>query len=494
MNSWQIWWASLSKWERRLVKGTVVYLALVAGYVWWRDSPFIKYPALALGLALVGIVPELTREKRKTLLIMLLGSLAIGTVGVQYKDDQTSEREREELLESVNNKNLTAAWNFAITAREKKFKSNDTAPDPLDVSNRLASSGGGFAMKADRLAIRVALEESRLLIATEGDAPIILGWPDTPAEKLAAYHKYKDKLESISAGADPRRPLCEAVVAVLEQEAGYRALSADFAQWGEGAYAAVNAHMQNAPTPEIVAQLKPLELTIQEKLAQYPLAGFYNHLGVLAMGLGDRNLAMGCFYTGLTKDPEHIPLYESIAYGEWKVNQDSASAIKYAQQGLEICTSLPVEIEKEYQETLKNYTALAKDQPTLTAPLEAKRKTLEILHANIQAFDKDYVGKFESRLKLTYSYCSALEQEHHDTALAYAKELYDSDPADPEYEDNYGYVLMRFYKNTDDLDAAEKLFNTVVQMKNQPESMTTKLVQVHLADLALTRQQNAIHN
>jgi hypothetical protein len=198
-------------------------------------------------------------------------------------------------------------------------------------------------------------------------------------------------------------------------------------------------------------------------LAQDNVAGVSNFLGSLARAAGREELALSYFYRGYESDRHHLPIYESLAYSMWATNLDAGSAIRYASEGLSECAKLREKLRAEVE-------AITHEQDP-RGPDFAKLAPAWI----------DYVDGMTRRLKFQYAYFSALVIQNNKTALAYARELYNSKKADGEYQDALGFVLMRF-GGPKELDEAQELFTTAIE-RQKAERLTPRLAERHLQEL-----------
>jgi len=166
---------------------------------------------------------------------------------------------------------------------------------------------------------------------------------------------------------------------VLRREVAYRALADQFKTQFAPSYAALikDAETQKLDLEIVRARLGEIEEALAARLSAYPLAGLFNHVGNLAMTRGDSERALGRFYTGIAIDPEHVPLYESIAYASWAINQEAPTAIRYAAAGLERSRRFLAGVKAEYEETIANYSSLTARYPALAPRLDTSRNLLQ---------------------------------------------------------------------------------------------------------------------
>jgi len=275
----------------------------------------------------------------------------------------------------------------------------------------------------------------------------------------------------------------------LRYEAAYREIAHYFRVFVVPSYAVLirEAEVQKPDLEIVRSRLGQIENTLNAQLSAYPLAGLFNHVGNLAMTRGAPNLALGRFYSGLALDPEHVPLYESIAYASWAINQEALTALKYAATGLELSLGFADRLEAEYQETTKNYAALQGQHPTLVPRLEARSHLVKQRFSFVEGKSRSFMASMRDRLELLFSYCSALELINEDRARVYARRLFESDRDDGEYQDALGLVLLRFAKDKTEIDEAEGLFKAAYDNRKS-EELTRQLAALHLGELDRKRR------
>jgi hypothetical protein len=481
-----LWWRGLNQNERRLLFGVVVYLGLAAVFFRWPSS-VLKYVVLVLGVFFAACVPEFARKERDGFKACLILLLAAGAAGVEIHKDHEDQREREELTKKLDYQTRLAEAAHLNKYRESEVRRDELSVDrtetsPRDTAYALTNSGNGFLAKAERWSLRVSLLESRLLTNNPVWASRLLAFPGDANQKIAAYEGLL-KAEAIT-NVEAMRLITE-VQKVLKEEADYRKLGNFFNTTMQPQYIELAEQRKNLDFPVVRQRLGQFEVTMAEQLANFPVAGLYNHLGVLAMGEGATNRELAYLYTGIARDPEHIPLYESVAYAAWTIERATWRALTYSTAGIDLCEKLPGQIEAEFKEASANYAWLLKFSPELKDDLTKRQEDLSSHFAVTKLAVNTYAKMLRDRLELTFAYTSALELQtgNAERARQYAKRLYDSDTEDPEYEDTWGFVLMRFARDRRDLAEAGRLF---IEAKghSKAEDMTGQLAPLHLAELA----------
>lgn len=490
-------WLRLSIQERLLVVGVIGYLCLLAAYFSYSSSGWIRYTIFLLGIALAPLTPELVRHSEEhsnrkrnhvVLMVVLILLLAAGTTMVQHKDDLSNESERthlKETVESINRRTqslqLTKIRNDEV--EDNKLHANNVRPNPLDIADGLSGAGAGFQKKADILECSVALTESRLMVHEPSLAERILRFPEDLDQRLAAYGHLKST--AVVCTNDASKELFDETLASLKEEAAYRQLTRTFKEKIVSRYMEI---VSNRPDFSVARQkLRMIEDMLIPELLHHPLAGLYNHLGVLALGEEDKERAMGYFYSGLAMDRNHIPLYESVAYNEWAINHDSLTAMRYSSNGIELCETLPEVVAAEHEETLSNYAVIIRQHPDIKGEIDQRQSFVGRNFNSAKMSMQEYEKLLRPRLANLYAYTCALELQDQQAARRYAQLAYTSDTNDPDYQSTLGFVLMRFATNGDDLDQAESLFKTAEDNKSA-DIMTRDLVQLFRTELSDRRQ------
>lgn len=457
--------------EKALIAGSVLYVLLVAVYLLAWPATALKYISAGIGFALLALIPELVRGQHKRLLILLVAGVAVGNTAMQAKDDADKDRAIAELK-------LEKWRDLDVKEAERKIRVQERVyEDPIDTIRALQHSPLGFESKANRLSMRAKLEESRLLAAQPQLAERVLRFPGDAERRLAAYAAVREE-----GGARAARPAIDAVVAVLKEEAAYRAAAKYLVESIVPQYKALAGRAERGkiePKPLLEA-MRAIERKLDARLAAAPLAGLFNHAGVLAMGQSGGQRALGRYYQAMAADPEHVPAYESIAYASWSVNQEARTAIEYARRGLELAARYAQALAAEYAELQRNHAAVARAVPAAAAALRAQKEQASKLVDELKAsFTRSSTGMV-ARLQLLYAYCSALELQNESAARRYARALHDADPKDPEHQDALGLVLLVFAKTPDELDEADRLL-VLAGSNPKAEQMTRKLVVMHRA-------------
>lgn len=468
-------WTRMSAKEKWLLVGSVTYAALVFVYTLRWHSAFLKYGVATLGFALLPLMPELIREKRKGLLVFLVIVIAAGNTAMQILDDRSKDRAIDALKKTVEAQTLVTWKDLNEEEALVKLRDRDTVTEtPLDSIENLKNIATGLLRKAERVSVRVALEESRFLSARPDLARQVLQLPDEPQRRLAGYQAM--------GGASPD------LLATLLEEQQYRDAAEYMAKEAVPAYERLEKAMKTGQLEyaEVVARLHAIEIGLWPPLAAYPVASLFNHAGLLAMAQGERDRALGLYYLAVAADASHIPAYETIAYAAW-TRQETRSALHYAEKGLELARAYAGRLDDELGELSRNYASVVAQQPVLAPQLDRRREAAATRAAVLKDLFNAGTVTLRDKLELLYAYCSAFELQNEKEARMYAEALYRKAPEDPEYEDALGLVLLRFAKEPTELDRAEELF-TRASRSTKAEQITKQLAALHLSNLDVKRR------
>jgi len=336
--------------------------------------------------------------------------------------------------------------------------------------------------------LRAALLESRLLTNVPSQASKVLAFPEEARQKLAAYEGLHNE-PAFTNAATIR--LVHNVQEVLAEEANYLGLAEHFRVKIAPLYEALNQQSKDMDEEAVAQRLGEIEATLAQQLTNFPVAGLYNHLGNLAMAQNATNRALQHFYTGISRDPHHLPLYESIAFASWSLHHATWPALTYSAQGIDLLEKLSLLIDSEFKEASENYATLARFSPDLNVLLTKRTNQLEASFNSVRLTVTNQASALRDKLELMFAYNSALELQNEAIARDYAKRLYDSDPEDPEYEDTWGFVLLRFWHDERELDEAEKLFKKA-RSKAKAAGMTGQLARAHEDELQKVRRRMSL--
>jgi len=276
---------------------------------------------------------------------------------------------------------------------------------------------------------------------------------------------------------------------LLRQQVAYLTAADRFRNDVKPHYVALEAAVKNTGLTAVAVceRLSVIRRQVSDIVAVYPIAGLYNHLGVLAMACRQGDQALALLYNGLTVDSEHLPIYESLGYALWIVNNDSATAHAIAARGVAVSEQERDALQAELDETRRSYQQLRLRRPDRAIAIAERLEQIETRVNDVQKVWDRFLKAMTMRLTLNYAYFGALDLSHEAQSLRSMTELYKSDPQDAEFQETMGFVRMRFAKSPIDLDDAERLFTLAV---NNPraERITTRLASAHLASLRSWRK------
>jgi hypothetical protein len=455
-------WIPLSPTQRWLILANVGYLVLLFVFLLlWQVEP-LKYALMVAGVILAAMLSELASKDQPYGRLALLCIPAIAIVLVQITTDRENDAKQMDLSRRIEARQLSDMRDQILYA--EKRAQEELILDPYDTIDTVHRANRGFISKANMIALHGAVAQVQL-VAT---VPALTGQVPSLSENLETRLSNYRTLKVALGDSHSARQRLDEITNAMEAEAAYRHAAKVFSDHIAG------------PLDEFVARHKDKDSRDFRKmreevwhffsdfkpiLARANVAGVSNFLGSLARAAGRQELALFYFYQGYENDRRHLPIYESLAYSMWTANLDATTALKYATQGLNECESLRKRLEAEMKVIAQ--TVASDSQGTDFATL---------FPAWIERIDKT-----AKNLRLQYAYFSALVVRNEATALKYARELYDSDKDDGEYQDTLGFVLMRF-GNPRELDEAEGLFKSAIE-RAKSERLTPRLAERHLKEL-----------
>jgi tetratricopeptide (TPR) repeat protein len=437
---------------------------LVAFFWLFPKNGPVKYFVTIFGVLLAAAVPELASKQRRWIRVLLICIPAAGIAAVQIAND----RENAETLNQLSEETIRKAQ---AHTRDMEMQNRDLlVQGTVDSLDNIQKADGGILRKADRLAVEVFLQESQLLVKYRELRRTIVLFGDNPEKRLDGYRRIFAQQPS---------PEIARVVRLQEAELAYRKMADIFVGDIKPQYEALRKQAGQLDSNELCGRMSAIGQSLRELLRSYSIAVVYNQLGSIALACGQKDEALGDFYTGLALDPAHIPLRESLGYALWIINQDSYSALNVASVALKIVEAEPGAADRQLAEAIRLREEIKKDDIELSAILQDSRT------AELRKFARnwdEFVLTMKDRIVNQYAYFSALQVANRSRARELMKSLFERFPDDPEYQDTWGFVLMRFYGNEGDLDEAERLFGLAVRGR-KPETTTYSLATSHLRQL-----------
>lgn len=464
---WYDAWRHLSRFQKQLVLGNAAYVVLLLVYVFAWRADVLKYAIVLCGVTLAATIPELASKKRLVLRLTLLCVPAVAIALVQILSDRESDTRQFALSQQVATLEL-AKFRDVVRAAEIRAR-EEIRLDPRDTVEAIQNANRGFLIRADMLALHAAARQAGLAAASPDLASRLPPASADPPSRLQAYKTLANDAGSLAVPRPPSRAGLDDLIALTEMEVGYRDLAQAFTDQIRPAYAEfLSQYTAGRTFEEMRAGLWTLYQRTRALADRYDLAGLNNNLGLLAMAAGHPEEALSRFYRGYELDHEHLPIYESLGYALWSVNNDADGAFRFAALGCAAADSL---------------------RARLTAELDALPVTQRQSYAALVPKLNAFVDAMTVRLKLQYAYFAALDIQSEQVARAaqrYARELYEANRNDAEYQDALGFVLMRF-GGPPELDEAKTLFEAAIGNPSA-ERMTSRLAAQHAAELQMLRR------
>ena len=464
-----------SEWP--LIAGLIVYVSLCVIFViFGQRSWILKFVATLVGVGLAAAIPELASKDRMWLRVVLIVAAALGIAGMQLLSDRKADEDRRSEL------HVLVATKQASDARddikEREAKRRDTfLPSPGATVRAVSNVRSKFLLKARRLSLRVAVDEGRLLRAAPELTDTIAALPADVAARRESYTRLKtaESLAAVAANID-------AVIRALEREEAYER-AADALKQNEALYLRVANNLDQMDEAEICGALKLLASRLSPVADRYPSGGLDNYIGNLAMSCKRFEDALAWMYRGYAEEPEHVPVYESLAFTLWSGNRDTFNAADYASRGLVMIQTETAAVAAELDAAQRAYADAAQRRPqsanALRGRMAALKRQFDVVNPEYTAF----LRGFTERLMLDDAYFSALGFVNEERARAEVTKLLQIDSKDPDFLDAKGFVLMRFFKSPDERVEAGRLFREAAG-SHRADDNTKALAQEHFKELS----------
>jgi hypothetical protein len=481
--------------SRPLIVGIVLYAILLASFLIFSGSTVLKYTVVIMGVVLAAALPLLENIGGKAIRIALICLAVIGTAAAQFINDRANDAATSSLsgqlaaIRSQNsglNRQLTELRikNLEDTTLKQEQESREIELlDPRDTLAAAKDADRGFVDKASMLAFEASVQEAILLShCSLSQCPAVLAFPDDPSERIGAWKRYL----ALSPAAH-NKEMQDRIVRIndsLSKVAAYYKIAESFRQTAKPAYEDLLAEDRTRPMgfAELARRMEAVAEIFANKTLAYPFAGRDNQLGVIAMACRDKERALAYLYQGLLEDPQHIPLYQSLAYVFWVLNGDSHGALEYAEKGLASIQNLNASLDKDYDQAVAIFDRLAIEKMVSEGEHKDLRLKLAERYAKARSAGRSYSTYFTADFELQYAYYSALEKLNEKQARSYVDSLYRSNPNDGEYQDARGFVLMRFRRSLDEIDTARQMFQ-LAHDNPKSEHLTVELARKHLDEL-----------
>jgi hypothetical protein len=485
MSSWLTLSSKIPKKEGALAVLILLFSGLVVAFLWRSEhSVVLKYVTMLLGVMLAGAIPELASKRRLAFRVFLVCVPAVGAVLVQIGSDRENENSAKQLSRQLETRNLR---DVQIEIRAMEGRSRESlVPAPYDTISAIKNADRGFLRKAERLAFRVVHAESELLLGQPDLMRMMVVLPTEPAARAAEYRKLILQQKFV---AKTNEGMAK-VIRLLETEIAYRTIADVFLKEVSPQYLSLENRAANSGMgdAELCQRLSEISVSLRALVQVYPVAGLHNHLGSIAMACERRVEALGHLYTGLAVDHDHVPAYESLGYALWIVNDDARGALRMATEALTLSETELKALQQELADALSAYVQAGKDHPEIR---EISIERADELQSRLNAFEPGWVQFMQGmkdKITLQFAYFSALQLINESQARERMKTLYESAPADAEYQDGWGFVLMRFARDHSDLDEAEKQFRLAIK-NSAGERITSRLASIHVQEVLKLREQ-----
>lgn len=185
----------------------------------------------------------------------------------------------------------------------------------------------------------------------------------------------------------------------------------------------------------------------------------YNLLGNLAFALDEKELVFKYLYEAYLYEGEHLPTLESLSYALWKLNGDCLTSLKYAEEGAKLAWSQLNDFKRKRKDIPELFSSLKSKQPALASAVDGRSTEVSRFFSEHEQEITKYLNNEHDYLQNTAAYCMAFERIQENEARHIADYLLKSYPNDPDYMDTKGFVLMRFYRNSDEVQEAARLFD-----------------------------------
>jgi hypothetical protein len=435
-------WHDLSHFQKWLTAGNAAYVGLLLVYVLVWRSDIVKYALVPTGVALAATTPEMASKRHHVLRLVLLCIPAVAIALMQILSDRESEQKQIALSQQIATLRLAK---FRDVVRDAEIREREEIKlDPRDTIAAIKDANKGFVIRANMLSLHVAFRGARLVASIPSLQSQLPNVSADARNQLDSYRSLANNAASMSSLTSQSCADIDEIILLLETDVAYRDAAEIFVQKIMPKYAEFLSRFANGHTfDEMQNSLWDTYREVRALWSAYDLAGVDNHLGLLAMASGHTEEGLSRFYHGYGRDREHLPLYETLGYALWSVNKDADGAFRLASGGLAAAEALTVLLNNEAN-------ALSKSQKDAFA-------------SRIPEWNA-FIERMTIRLKLQYAYFGALGIQNEQIAKIaqrYARELHESDRNDAEYQDVFGFVLMRF-GGSSELDEAKRLFETAI--------------------------------
>ena len=309
--------------------------------------------------------------------------------------------------------------------------------DPGDIASAIGGAGENCRQKSAFVALEAEAAEAALAAADPGLAPTIL---NAPAELSARIPFYEALGQGRGAATTPISHLLE----LLRRQRAYLNLAAAIQELQPAYQEIRRLSTETHPGEAARTAMRTLAERFREYKDLKPAAGYFNQLAMIAAGGGDLGDARNYLFAGREADPDHFPLYETLAYLLWIQDHQGEEALAWARRGLALAQALPGKIQAERAAIEAAYDTVAQRQSGLQAVARRRREELALRYPALAQQAAAYSSVFVARFQLDIAYFSALTQTNEAEAKALIAQLAAQDPEDPDYRETRGFVTMMF--------------------------------------------------
>ena len=357
-------------------------------------------------------------------------------------------------------------------ARIEAHQVEQIRTDPGGVADAIKDSDRGCEIKSAFLALEADAAEAMLAVREPALATAVFSAPmDLPA-KIQFYDSLAHAHGNDGPSPAVRDPtLVQDIQGLLRQQLAYQKLAVAIRNLNHDYVAVVDLGKLHKDS-EARTAMRNIAARLKNRDDLKPAAGYFNHLAMISCGGADLEDAGTYLSAGRAADPEHIPLYETLAYVLWIKDHQGEDALSVAQTGLALAEALPLKLQAAYKAANADYDAIVRLHPDLNPVVRVRRDALAARYPATLAQAKEYSETFISRLQLDVAYFSALAQTNELQAKQYINDLVKSAPGDPDFREGRGFVTMMFAgKNRSDLVEALEDINFAIQSSPAPNNL-----------------------
>lgn len=347
--------------------------------------------------------------------------------------------------------------------------------DPGDIASTIGGADEACRQKSAFVALEAEAAAADLAVADPALAPKILGAPDELSARIIFYEGLgQDRRNAVGSPATTADPIVR-ILGLLRRQRAYLNLAAAIHElqpaYQEVARLSLREHHGEAAR----GAMRGLVERFRERGDLKPAAGYFNQLAMIAAGGGDLADARNYLFAGRESDPDHFPLYETLAYLFWIQDHAGEEALAWARRGLALAQALPEKIRSERAAIDAAYDVIAQRQPELQTVVRRRREELALRHPALARQASEYAAGFIARFQLDIAYFSALTQTNEPEARTLIGQLVANAPDDPDYRESRGFVTMMFARENR-TELAQALVDMEFAIHHSPPPNVNSLV------------------